>query len=225
MTARTFTITTELSGPERQIEVTVYDKVAHMRAAATRFDRAESTHYAIEPTSYEHALAITQTFSRTVDAPDGTETPHPLSGVIRLARGNLGPEIVAHEVIHMAQHLYGLDLYAGQGGVEHDHWDATNEVFAYLYGGLYATVLDVIRKATDPLATPLRLPQNADGSWPGDPRFEVTVRTVYTPEGAGWKQIVEASDLVDALTKAAAVPFAKWAVDAGHEWSEPEPDE
>lgn len=63
----------------------------------------------------------------------------------------------------------------------------------------------------DPLATPLDLPPVTleDGSlaWPGDPRFAVRVRTVY---GSMPEQIVEASSLVDALTKAAAIPLTEW---------------
>lgn len=65
--------------------------------------------------------------------------------------------------------------------------------------------------ADDPLATPLDLPpvtlQDGSVAWPGDPRFAVRVRTVY---GSMPEQIVEASSLVDALTKAAAIPLTEW---------------
>lgn len=43
--------------------------------------------------------------------------------------------------------------------------------------------------------------------WPGDPRFTVLVRNVY---GECVEQVVEASSLQDALTKALDIPFAKW---------------
>lgn len=62
-------------------------------------------------------------------------------------------------------------------------------------------------EANDPLATPLRLPQNEQGYWPGDPRFGVRVRSVY---GTCVEQIVEASSLVDALEKALLIPLPKW---------------
>jgi len=146
MTRRHWTISTELSGKTREIEVYLYDKVSHMRAAATRWDRSESTAYRIDfqPDKYDRALAVTHSFSRVAIAPDGAETPHPRVVILRLVRGFLTPEIVSHEVVHIAQHLYGLDMYERQGGAEHDHWNASNEPFAYLYGGLFAVVAEML---------------------------------------------------------------------------------
>lgn len=65
----------------------------------------------------------------------------------------------------------------------------------------------------DPLDPPLLLPQSEDGSWPGDPRFAVRVRSVY---GGPPEQVVEASSLVDALDKARAIPFADWFASEPH---------
>lgn len=65
--------------------------------------------------------------------------------------------------------------------------------------------------ADDPLAAPVHRPPVTlpDGRvvYPGDNRFAVRVRTMY---GVLDEQIVEASNLVDALTKAAEVPLPEW---------------
>jgi len=65
----------------------------------------------------------------------------------------------------------------------------------------------ILALGEDPLATPLVLPRNPNGTQPGDPRFAIRVRNVY---GECVEQIVEASSLVDALEKAMAIPFAEW---------------
>lgn len=147
MTARAFTIKTELTGVDREIEVIVYDKVEHMRRSSRAHDKRWSGGRMPEG-GYESALAVTHGYTRVHVADDGTETPHALAATLRLVRGHLSPEIVSHEVAHLAQHLYGLDLYESQGLEGRDHWDAGNEVFAYLYGGLYATVMDIVSKVT-----------------------------------------------------------------------------
>lgn len=65
--------------------------------------------------------------------------------------------------------------------------------------------------ADDPLATPLHRPPvtlpEGQVVYPGDDRFAVRVRTIY---GVLDEQIVEASNLVEALTTAAKVPLIKW---------------
>lgn len=63
----------------------------------------------------------------------------------------------------------------------------------------------------DPLATPVHRPPVTlpDGRvvYPGDNRFAVRVRTIY---GVLDEQIVEASNLVEALHTAAEVPLPEW---------------
>ncbi|WP_374459314.1 hypothetical protein [Microbacterium sp.] len=65
--------------------------------------------------------------------------------------------------------------------------------------------------ANDPLATPVERPPITlpDGRvvYPGDNRFAVRVRTMY---GVLDEQIVEASNLVEALHTAAKVPLPGW---------------
>lgn len=136
MTRRHWTINTHLSGVEREIEVYLYDDKFKLRRAAREHNRRWSP----SPDGFRHAVGVTHGYTRIQIGADGTETPHPQAVTLRLARGFLTPEIVAHEVAHAAQHLYGLDLYESEGAELTDHWNAGNEKFAHLLGGLFTAV-------------------------------------------------------------------------------------
>ena len=150
MTTRIWTITTELTGVDREVNVLLFDSTKNMRQAASRWLKAEGVLYGMEwkPGTYNHALAAMQGMNIVHVSDGGVETPEPLAGRLLLVRGYLTPEIISHEVVHLAMHLYGLDFLAGMGGVKdiHDYFNGGNEDFAYLYGGLFATVWDMLKE-------------------------------------------------------------------------------
>ena len=139
---RRWTITTELSGTDRSIELVLHDNVTQMRSAATRFSRKIGE--AVPNGSFSGALAVTHSY-RTHDSDIGIEAGLPEVATLRLVRGHLGPEITSHEVLHVAQWLYSVDVL-GEGSEELavNHFHAANEVFAHMFGALYAVVLEIL---------------------------------------------------------------------------------
>ena len=135
MTRRHWTITTHLTGRPRDVDVFLYDKLSHMRGAATRHSKAWET----DPEGFAHAAAVTHGFRMFGILADGTEEEAARAAIIRFSRERITPEIVSHEVTHAAQHLYGLDC-VGEGDKAKDHFDSANETFAYLLGDLFSTV-------------------------------------------------------------------------------------
>lgn len=135
MTRRRWTITTHATGRPRDVDVYLYDKVSHMRAAATRHSKLWETDFA----PFGDAVAVTHGFQHIRVNGDGSEEEQPLAAILRFSRDKLTPEIVAHEVTHAAQHLYVLDC-VGEHDLAADHYSAANETFAYLLGDLFETV-------------------------------------------------------------------------------------
>lgn len=139
MTRRRWTITTHATGRPRDIDVYLYDRPAHMRAAATRHSKAWETDF--EP--FSNAAAVTHGFQHIRIHDDGTEEEQQLAAIIRFSRENLTPEIIAHEVAHAAQHLYRLDCF-NEGDPAEDHFGSANETFAYLLGDLFEIIWTIL---------------------------------------------------------------------------------
>lgn len=148
MTQRIWTISTELSGTPRKIDVHLYDDLGSMRRAAMSFGKRIGEK--IERGHFNGALAVTHGFRRYhVDADQGREVEMPDAAVLRLVRGHLTPEIVAHEVAHLAQWLYRIDTLETWGDDDDkalDHFSSDNEPFCYMLGGLFATVWDMLKE-------------------------------------------------------------------------------
>jgi hypothetical protein len=136
MTRRHWTINTYLSGVEREIEVYLYDDKLKLRRAA----RDHGKRWEMDGSGFANAVGVTHGYTRIGIGSDGTETPHPQAATLRFARGFLTPEIVAHEVAHVAQHLYRLDIYDSVEQDGKEHWNAANEEFAHLLGALFTTI-------------------------------------------------------------------------------------
>lgn len=135
MTRRKWTITTELTGRVRKIDVMLYDTLGQMRAATHRWNKVTG-----EDGRMDHSLAVCQSFSRIRVYKNGSEKELPNVLIVRFVRGHLSPEIVAHEVTHAASHLYGIDYLPmlGVSEVAKDHFQADNEDFAYIVGNLFS---------------------------------------------------------------------------------------
>lgn len=143
MTTRHWTISTELSGVPRQIDVYLYDDLGTMRRAAMSFGKKIGEE--IERGHFDSALAVTHGFRRYHIDADGTETELPDVSVLRLTRGYTSPEVVSHEVGHLAQWLYRLDvLNEDPLPLAIEHYGADNELFCYMLGGLFATVWEML---------------------------------------------------------------------------------
>ncbi len=146
MTTRIWTITTELSGRSREVEVHLYDSLGEMRRAATKFGKRIGEE--IENGHFNGALAVTHGFRRySIDADAGREVEQPAAAILRLVRGHLWPEVISHEVAHLAQWLYRIDTLETCGDDDDkalDHFNSDNEPFAYMLGGLFATIWDML---------------------------------------------------------------------------------
>lgn len=134
MAARRWVVTTHVTGTPRAVEVRLYDDLNHMRGASTRHSIkvGEDTH------DFSGAVATCQSFIREHIQPDGSSKLDPITSIIRLVVNEVSTLIIAHEVAHAAQHIYGLDYNDGQPVEEHMH--GGNEDFAHLYGELFAAV-------------------------------------------------------------------------------------
>lgn len=129
------------NGPKRYVRIYLYDTVEELRKAASRF------HYEAPDSDTNKASGIftppTQHFKY---AKDGSETdltdPH-YGGMIRLARGHLTTEVIAHECIHAACAIYRLDIT--KSVVLWTHCNLREEQFAYLVGQLTDEVMWVLR--------------------------------------------------------------------------------
>lgn len=131
---RRWTITTHATGRPRDVDVILYDKLGHMRAAASR----HSNTWEPDNIGFDNAEGVCHGFQLFEIHDDGTEEEQQRTAILRFTRGHVSPEIVSHEVAHAAQHLYGLDCI--ETGTAKDHFDSGNETFAHLLGDLFATV-------------------------------------------------------------------------------------
>lgn len=137
-----WTITTHHTGTPRDIDIYLYDRTRDLRAAATKWARTTARHAAPE---FSDTLAICHGFQYIKINPDGTEEEHPRAAIIRYSLEHLTTEVIAHELVHAAQHLYGLDCIPA-GDQAADHFDAANETFAHLYSDLLVTALAILPK-------------------------------------------------------------------------------
>lgn len=140
---RQWTITTEISGKERHIELVLHDDVKQMRAAARRFSKKldEET----ERGFFGKTLAVAHAY-RTYDADIGIEADMPEVATIRFVRGHLLPEVTSHEVLHIAQWLYLADVLGEDStDLAVNHFHAANERFAHMFGGLYAVIMEILK--------------------------------------------------------------------------------
>lgn len=142
---KSWVIGTEISGRHREIEILLHGDLRGMRTAATYHDR-EIGKGKVNG-AYKNALGLTSGW---------WSDEGPSAGHIRFTRGHTTPEIVAHEVAHMAMWLYRLDClegsYTGDFSVAwpidskevEDHFQPDNERFAYIMGALFATVWELV---------------------------------------------------------------------------------
>ena len=144
MTVRHWTITTHHTGKPRDVDVYLYDKNSHMRAAAARHSNSIEP----RPGEYKNAAAVCHGFQRVQIDEDGTETDHPQAAIIRFSHEHLNAEVISHEVAHAAQHLYGIDML-NEGDLAVDHFTTSNEPFAYLAGDLFAAIWTSLYEATE----------------------------------------------------------------------------
>lgn len=137
MTTRRWTISTDVSGPTRDIELLLYDEPEHLRSAAAS--------WSLMPGQYNNAHGAVHGFRGSHVGGDGTKRVKPLCAIMRLCRGHLGPEQISHEVAHLAQHLYGLDMLDTYGFLAADHFHPDNDDFAYLFGELFNAVMKILK--------------------------------------------------------------------------------
>lgn len=130
MTVWRWTLRTPVGDKMRVVEVRLYETLGSMRGAATR----HSLRVGDTTTDFSTALGCCQGFTTADVSPTGTAEPR---AIVRLVQDNISLVIVAHEMIHAAQHIYQAD-YVTKDALANDHMHAGNEDFAFLAGELVA---------------------------------------------------------------------------------------
>lgn len=147
---RSFTIATDRIGPRRWCWVRVHDTVEQLRTAAQRLnprvahdrngDGWQGCYGVFQPSPSWHN-----------DAGETWWHPNGYAGTIRVAKGHVTAEIVAHELVHAATQIYRMNVRRRvQLGTETGQRE---EDLAYIYGELSAALydhLDTFDGAADP---------------------------------------------------------------------------
>ena len=120
---RLIRISSRALGEQARVRVLVYPTLEEMRAAGTRFSGND----------FSDTTGMCQAYC---DADQVITLP-----VVRLAQGQLGVNIVSHEVHHAATALYGASLH--RSGELADLSNA-NEPFAHLYSDLLTRLVDAL---------------------------------------------------------------------------------
>jgi hypothetical protein len=124
---------TEWTGSVRWVRVRVHPDPEHLVAAALRVKPWERAR------DWEGCLGCFQPVARRERFTNGrweTRWPGGYAGILRLARGHITAEIVAHELVHAACQVYRMNV-ARSIRLESD-CGRREEQLAYLYGQLYA---------------------------------------------------------------------------------------
>lgn len=129
-----FTISTDRIGPRRWCRVRIHDTVEDLRAAAHR----TRPHHGLDWWS-ECCGCFHPTTHRLNGQTDTPRFPaNGFAGTLRLARGWITSEIVAHELVHAAAQIYRMnakrDIRLGTACGQRE------EELAYIYGELYAAL-------------------------------------------------------------------------------------
>lgn len=119
--------------------VIVYPNSKQMREAASNHT-AETG----ERVSFDGAAGVCHTYERIRIDPDGKEEVLKQIGTIRLVKDKLHTEVISHEVVHAAMHLYRL-LHGVENPLDGSSHNADfgngcnqdEENFAYIYGSLF----------------------------------------------------------------------------------------
>lgn len=131
-------IGTTYGGAYRWFWVRVHSDVEEMRAAC---HRARPWH---GRANWRDAAAVCHTAAAAYADAD-TEFKHPrwpangYAGTIRLVAGDMTSEIVAHELVHAAAHVYRMNCQpvVNLGDGFDDSYHQSEEDFAYIYGILF----------------------------------------------------------------------------------------
>lgn len=123
MTKRLIRLTSSALGEPSRVRVYVYDDLDHMQRDAIAFSGDEGNAGAAAVT---HAWTDDESRTNLI--------------TMRLCRGRLGTEVIAHEMHHASTALYGATLPDKVDRVEvlNHH----NEPFAYLHGELVRKLVD-----------------------------------------------------------------------------------
>ncbi|UVF60408.1 hypothetical protein SEA_MEYRAN_56 [Gordonia phage Meyran] len=124
MSARLIRVSSRATGERREVRVWVYDTLAEMRAAGTRFNGHD----------FSNAGGITQQYSRVRTDTDGRRIAHASTIIVRICRQRLGTTVVVHEMNHAAVSIYGSSLRGNELAI--DVLDNANETLAYLQSDL-----------------------------------------------------------------------------------------
>lgn len=128
---RLIRVSSRALGRRSTVRVYVYDTVEGLRAAATRFS---------PETDFSQAAGTAQSYQRIRIDSDGTEATLKSPYIVRLWRERLAAAVVTHELVHIAQQIYGDTL--AEGVLAEDVMHAGNEPFAYLVSDLVDGLVD-----------------------------------------------------------------------------------
>lgn len=131
LSARLIRVSSRALGKRKAVRVYIYDTVEELREAASRFAPG---------VDFSEAAGTAQSYQRIRIEANGTETTIAAPYIIRLWRERLAAAVVTHELVHIAQQIYGDTLAADTLADEVMH--ASNEPFAYLVSDLVDRLVD-----------------------------------------------------------------------------------
>jgi hypothetical protein len=128
---RSFTIATDRIGPRRWCRVHIHDTVEQLRTAGYRTSPWHGRDW------WDGCMGCFQPSPVRIDAVTGVARESSYAGILRLANGWVTAEIVAHELVHAALHVFRMNVHPnvhlGPGCRRRE------EQLAYIYGELYAS--------------------------------------------------------------------------------------
>jgi hypothetical protein len=134
--SRRIRVSSQALGCPATVNVFVYGTRESMLRAAHRFNRFDTT-------ADDGVLAVTQAvFRQDVDA-SGAAGQWRCAPIVRLVRGSIGLQIVAHEMLHAATAIYGASL--PEETTAREVLTNCNEPFTHLYDELLTRIVERLR--------------------------------------------------------------------------------
>lgn len=133
----------EWLGPKRYVCIVIHDTVEQFRDACKRYSYNDSSGSWEGAVGAFHPVDRREKYSKTKKRWINT-TPKHFAGVVRLCREWCTGEVIVHEVVHAACHIFRLDVAKrvnlGTNCHQNEEW------FAYIVGDLTESVTE---KLTD----------------------------------------------------------------------------
>lgn len=133
----------EWQGPKRYVCIVIHDTEEEFRRAAARHNYNDASRGWETAVGAFHPIERREKYDRSKKRWTNNTHPH-FTGTIRTSVKWVTDEIIVHEVVHAASHIFRLDVAKrvnlGTDCHQNEEW------FAYIVGDLSASVLKMLQK-------------------------------------------------------------------------------